>query len=278
MADPWLYWTAGQIAAAIGAPLANVRQNWPLSGLLPSLPRRCRKNLLHRPAFEVAPDDGPRSQTRLFTPGGNRHRSALKRQHEARSLIPSLLVRSCPPAVRWLVVPVDVDSVDTMLRGWARPHVAVEDREVRPLRTDGDATPAIVSELPITPVETPVAQVVPDPVLGRSIRVSVLRVPRAGDLRSALALPTAAGQRVALPQTTAGNRFDGAAVTSATKADIARPSAFRVLFEDGKPAKLRASRDGNLVRHRDLPLSRNRGARPRLLTQVRGLSVAVIIP
>lgn len=33
-----------------------------------------------------------------------------------------------------------------------------------------------------------------------------------------------------------------------------------------------------LSMHRDLPLTRNRGARPRLLTQVRGLSVATIIP
>jgi hypothetical protein len=34
---------------------------------------------------------------------------------------------------------------------------------------------------------------------------------------------------------------------------------------------------GRLRRHRDLPFSRNRGACPRLLTQVRGLSVAGII-
>lgn len=35
---------------------------------------------------------------------------------------------------------------------------------------------------------------------------------------------------------------------------------------------------GTLRRHRDLPLVRNRGASPRLLTQVRGLSVARILP
>lgn len=48
--------------------------------------------------------------------------------------------------------------------------------------------------------------------------------------------------------------------------------------ESGVSATEQARAYGRLSRHRDLSLTRNRGAGPRLLTQVRGLCVARILP
>lgn len=113
----------------------------------------------------------PRIKNRLidmdfFGPLRNAQRLAVKRQQSIRPTIASLLGTAVPYNIAWFIALIVIDTLDCVLRRWARPNVIVKGLEViDPSFEHGDSASAISEICRVCWVKAPALYVAPRPML-----------------------------------------------------------------------------------------------------------------
>lgn len=225
---------------------SDLRRQRRLDG--PTLPQSTKDRLA-----ADADDIGPSCQRLRFPSEG---------QGPVPTNVPALLFRGRPSAIPRFVVPVVVDPLDRMSTRRARAHIGQERVEAQPARINCDATSTVSRPCGVRGHGAAMEHGSPGPVL-RASRPAVC-----DGLLAQLLVPAPTRPRLAAPEIRGRHRVRRPAITAAQPADV-RFGARRISLQHHQAAEAKARHDGKLGRHRDL-LSRSRGVRPGLLTQVRG--------
>lgn len=216
---------------------------------------------LQRPTLSESPSQRVSLDAGDLRPFGKRLGFPAVGQQMVAALVSPLLSLRGPSDIPSFVIPVDVNPVNRVSGCRSRPHVGVELLERRPFWTDRDPAPAVVSEADVVRITAPIAHVDPRGVL-RSVATAVCGLPISCSLCSLLAVETPARFRVVCTKTNAGDRESGPAIAPADPSHVAARVAFWIFRENHQAAKPLAGGHARLLWHRDLPLTRNRGASP----------------
>lgn len=185
-----------------------------------------------------------------------------------------LLAPSSPLTVPGRVRAIVVDAINAVLRRGASPHVSIEPSEVIPFRADGDAPSTVIPVSNASHVLAARSNPHPDRIFRDLEREPMLYIALTGHLRS---LATAR-RRVPIGEIAALHRCDSATFASAKPSPHVWARPIRIFGNHCQVPELLAGSNGKLRLHRDLPLIRNRGARPDLLVTGAGRFIARIIP
>lgn len=102
----------------------------------------------------------------LLGPLSKRFGNSIDRNSPSSASVTALLFLSSPKTVIGTIVSTYVNTLQTVLRAWARPHVGGEIREISPSGTDLNSAPAIVSVVSSTGIGASLMHTGPDTVFG----------------------------------------------------------------------------------------------------------------
>lgn len=232
---------------------------------------------LYRPAIAESTTERSAMDSNILCPIRERLSSSGVGNSPSIATVSALLLPISPPTIPWGIRSVIVDPVYAVSGRRSLAHVVQEALKRFPFRANRDPSPTVMSVPRRLRVSTTIAHGLPDAILGSQVHTVGLE-PRGTTLSRQITGQAPARFDSARPEIMTSDDALSSAIASTSPLNVLPPSLCDLL-NDSQAAKPFAKTESDTISgHRDVSLTRNRGASSALFTAATGHLRVQILP